>query len=66
MARYICCQSISVVQIKRVSCTANKSTLHFFPQNPDFQRPWEISLLTTLFEKEKMLLFTIVSFPHNL
>ena len=34
------------------------------PQNPDFQRPLKRSLLKTIWEKEKMLVTSIVLFPQ--
>ena len=39
--------------------------LNPFPHNDTFWRPWETSLLKTLWEKEKLLLKSNFSFSHS-
>ena len=36
-----------------------------FPHNDTFRRPWETSLLKTLWEREKLLVTSNFSFSHN-
>ena len=36
-----------------------------FPHNDTFRRPWETSLLKTLWEKEKLLVTSNFSFSHS-
>ena len=36
-----------------------------FPHNDTFWRPWETSLLKTLWEKEKLLVTSNFSFSHS-
>ena len=36
-----------------------------FPHNDTFWRPWETSLLKTLWEKEKLLVTSNFSFTHS-
>ena len=40
-------------------------TLNPFPHNDTFWRPWETSLLKTLWEKEKLLVMSNFSFSHS-
>ena len=39
--------------------------LNPFPHNDTFRRPWETSLLKTLWEKEKLLVTSNFSFAHS-
>ena len=41
------------------------STFNLFPHNDTFWRPWETSLLKTLWEKEKLLVTSNFSFSHS-
>ena len=43
-----------------ISCLINP-----FPHNDTFWRPWETSLLKTLWEKEKLLVTSNFSFTHS-
>ena len=40
-------------------------SLNLFPHNDTFLRPWETSLLKTLWEKEKLLITSNFSFSHS-
>ena len=52
-------------ELQRPSCIVTSCRcISSLPYNPDFQRPWESSLLKTLWEKEKMLVTSIFSFSH--
>ena len=63
------CVSVSV----RVSvCVQNPNFcqsagwgIYSFPHNDTFRRPWETSLLKTLWEKEKLLITSNFSFSHS-
>ena len=54
------------------TCTADKKKqglfwerVNPFPHNDTFRRPWETSLLKTLWEKEKLLVMSNFSFSHS-
>ena len=48
-----------------ISAVSLSHLINPLPHNPNFQQPWEKSLLKTLWEKEKMLVTSIFSFSHN-
>ena len=41
------------------------SSVNPFPHNDTFWRPWETSLLKTLWEKEELLVTSNFSFSHS-
>ena len=47
------------------SLTVTHATLNPFPHNDTFWRPWETTLLKTLWEKEKLLVTSNFSFSHS-
>ena len=58
------------IEISQYMChkSLQESKLIFFnplPHHPDFQRPWKSKLLKTSWEKEKILVTSILSFTHN-
>ena len=49
----------------RDQCSDTTPLLNPFPHNDTFWRPWETSLLKTLWEKEKLLVTSNFSFSHS-
>ena len=49
----------------QVSKTSLPGIINPFPHNDTFWRPWETSLLKTLWEKEKLLVTSNFSFSHS-
>ena len=57
-----CDHPMSVV--RRLSCVVRRPQF-LFPHNDTFWRPWETSLLKTLWEKEKLLITSNISLSHS-